>query len=332
MKDQWESYAREFQRMSPEQQAEVLSKLSHEQRQALEAARTYLSAVPPNGTRRPARSRKVLGCVALVILVGALASILLLKYSQSDDAGKASAPATSDGERVNPAPAHNASDETPPSGSKGEIKGTGQSPPGRAPDYFPLSPGSEWRYEIVTDSIAGNGTDVVTILKQRILGGKQVIPRVVRSSYSYGSSIGFFASGADGISLFAAQEAEATEPELAQQDGNYYLKYPLETGKTWAASDSVSSGAIVPGEGMTAIAEHEIKFTVEAVIDGTEEVVTVPAGTFEHCILVHESGDAEGLAVDDRRWYAPNVGLVKRVLKHPPGPSWSWQLLSFKEP
>jgi hypothetical protein len=38
MNNQWTSYAREFQRMSPNQQAEVLAKMSPDQRQALDAA------------------------------------------------------------------------------------------------------------------------------------------------------------------------------------------------------------------------------------------------------------------------------------------------------
>jgi hypothetical protein len=120
----------------------------------------------------------VFGCIALVVVLCALASIVLIKVAPYTDTEKTSA--SVDNKQANPATPGDVSSNQSHSGQT-ESRGTQASPPDRTINYFPLDEGAEWKYEIVTttDPYAGNGTEVVRTLKGRTLNGKEVLSNVV---------------------------------------------------------------------------------------------------------------------------------------------------------
>ncbi len=59
--------------------------------------------------------------------------------------------------------------------------------------------------------------------------------------------------------------------------------------------------------------QYKLTDTITATITGVDETVTVPGGTFPHCIVTRETEGDETIT----RWYAPDVGLVKRISQTP---------------
>jgi hypothetical protein len=86
----------------------------------------------------------------------------------------------------------------------------------------------------------------------------------------------------------ALQERESTASDEVPYD---LLQLPLETGNSWGYSP-------VPGVTLT--------------ITDADATVTVPAGTFQHCVVVRDvqvtAGQPDDIIID---WYAPNVGMVR---------------------
>lgn len=75
-----------------------------------------------------------------------------------------------------------------------------------------------------------------------------------------------------------------------------------------------------PEESLTKI---DVEMDMEYTITDIDAVVTVPAGSFAHCVLVRGAGAASrdvgyyigrtNLRIESAEWYAPDVGLVKAV-------------------
>jgi hypothetical protein len=69
---------------------------------------------------------------------------------------------------------------------------------------------------------------------------------------------------------------------------------------------------------------ESIPYTMTYLVESKKETVTVPAGTFENCLLVKGSGLVQKdkgalgvikISVSEDSWYAPGIGLVKSVRK-----------------
>lgn len=94
--------------------------------------------------------------------------------------------------------------------------------------------------------------------------------------------------------------------ETEDSDAVFEIRLPVEKGKSW---------------------QYKLIDTMITTIVGADETVTVPAGTFQHCIVTEEK---EGTDVITRT-FAPDLGLIKRVTF---GPEFSMtaELLSIKRP
>jgi hypothetical protein len=110
----------------------------------------------------------------------------------------------------------------------------------------------------------------------------------------------FFVYDDEGVSWYASQRPD-TEP-VANAVPLYQIRNPARTGTKWHGPS-----------GSTAL------------IDSTDETVTVPAGTFKKCLKVTVSGSFEsGPPVAPQfvksyvlyYWYAPGVGQIKVVERH----------------
>lgn len=93
----------------------------------------------------------------------------------------------------------------------------------------------------------------------------------------------------------------------------------------------------------TKLGDDEVKLTLT--IEGTNDLVTVPAGTFKNCVKIRHVGNNASsekkepeLSILAYEWYAPKVGWVKSLVtinkKSKDGTMVSehenYQLLSFK--
>lgn len=179
---------------------------------------------------------------------------------------------------------------------------------------------------------------IVTNFAPRELKGKKVTPQRWQAGNSSGS-FDFIAEDRDGIYEFAHQKPEDVEPKIYKSP-NYWIKYPIQVGTAW---DKITE---------TSLLSDDVIVTLNYNIESIDEVVTVPAGTFEGCVKVKgvgatqkDLGDSKvaNINVEYYSWFAPGVGLIKWILKEKKEKPWEderWrvdseeltiELVSFKK-
>jgi hypothetical protein len=158
-------------------------------------------------------------------------------------------------------------------------------------------------------------------MPKRELEGKQVIPQ--RTEINGQTIFSFVGTDAEGIFILAYQRPDSATPEIVTPIA-YLLRHPYKQGTTWQRQSSFlgSSGRDVP--------------ILQTTIEGTDETITVPAGTFSDCLKVVARGDQRGgsmgqstTKIEASSWYCPRVGLVKSLSKIGGG-GFSLQLRSFE--
>ncbi len=198
-------------------------------------------------------------------------------------------------------------------------------------DYFPLDPGYSWTYrQILQTRNMGNAgafekdnyAVAETNLPGEALGGGRAVPRL----YNDGGTL-YFAKSADGIALVARRAEDQDQPmPIAPR---YILKRPLTIGDGWTepGETQILRRTFLGGFGQitkSISADGPLTYKVESPDDN----VRVPAGTIHHCLRLHGAGIAKldwadsgvlASAIDTVEWYAPTVGLVKRVRKEDSG-------------
>lgn len=139
----------------------------------------------------------------------------------------------------------------------------------------------EWEYtETVTGVVTEGVTKVVTVSRRR--AGQADIARCLLYEVS-----------ARGLVLAATKDGETRPPDLS---GDCLLRLPHRPGGQWTRREPRRGGG-------------ELRLTWTA---GATEVVRVPAGTFEAIPVVYEFDDGINCC-ECTCWYAPGIGLVKRV-------------------
>lgn len=125
------------------------------------------------------------------------------------------------------------------------------------------------------------------------------------------SHFSFVISDQTGIYEYARQPAGAVDPEVLPIP-SYSLKYPLKAEASWEGTREVN----LPLE--------KVSLTTQTYIESLEDVVTVPAGTFEQCVktktMDETSKDLGGsitanVTLEEQSWFCPDVGMVKSVRK-----------------
>ena len=167
--------------------------------------------------------------------------------------------------------------------------------------YLPLKEGAVFRYRTTVFNMPGhrNGTSELVVLAPRELNGRRVVPRRDISSNGNLPFIFFFTEDNDGVSWVATQVGDDGElRELPRPQ--YSLKAPIRLGTTWDDTTSV-----------TEVNGHGTGVTLRAAFERTDEIVTVPAGTFKKCLKVKLVGATDEMSFQLSRWYAPGVGLLK---------------------
>ena len=180
--------------------------------------------------------------------------------------------------------------------------------------YYPLGEGRTWKYQISAPTGSGEVQGEITAsnLATRELKGKKVTPQKYEmqgGGRSIALSSIYIAEDANGIYIFAQQFPHDVEPKITSVP-EYVLKKPVKVGSTWDTTLELGGGRSVPAN---------------ATIASIDEVVDVPAGTFKDCVKVRIIGTDKGATGREAyRWFAPSVGLVKRI-----DPGGTMQLGSF---
>jgi len=142
-----------------------------------------------------------------------------------------------------------------------------------------------------------NGIEVdTTILKISKLSGESV-------------SLKFFSLENDqGVKSVAHQGPQDQSLKMVEHDA-WEIKYPLAAGTTWTSTEVVKP------------LKEELFVTLTCVIETMDDVVTVPAGTFQRCMRVRKSfsgkvdmgsyGGNPEVTVERLSWYAPALGFIK---------------------
>lgn len=171
-------------------------------------------------------------------------------------------------------------------------------------DYYPLEAGLIREYRINKSQ-----TQSIENFETRKMDGIEVVPQKIENPS--GTAFQFIARDNEGIYSYAYQAPSATEPEVLEE-ADYILKNPLKPGKSWEKDASVQ------------LLLESIPYSMLYLVESKKETVTVPAGTFENCLLIKGSGLAQAdkgalgiikITVTEDRWYAPGVGLVKSIRK-----------------
>ncbi|MBI4621129.1 MAG: hypothetical protein HY739_13365 [Desulfobacterales bacterium] len=178
--------------------------------------------------------------------------------------------------------------------------------------YYPLKEGMTWEYQNTFGShpIKGAEKTIITNLASQKLKGKKVTPQKVEIGGQ--SHLSFLTEDADGLYEFTEQQPVSVGQEK-KSSPFYIIKYPIKAGTTW--------------ERMTKTSLSNVPVTLKYTIEGIDENVTVPAGTFKGCVKVNGVGDTKTnfnifggtiiitITVEHFSWYAPKVGLVKSIIK-----------------
>lgn len=198
-------------------------------------------------------------------------------------------------------------------------------------DYFPLDPGYSWTYrQVLQTRNKGNAgafeknTFVVveTNLRSEALGNELAVPRL----FNDGGTL-YFAKATDGVAMVARRAEDQDQPvPIAPRT---ILKHPLAAGDSWTepGETQILRRTILGSFGQftkSISADGPLAYKVESLDDS----VRVKAGTFHHCLRLHGTGNAKldwadsgvlAIAIDTVEWYAPGVGLVKRIRKEDTG-------------
>lgn len=185
-------------------------------------------------------------------------------------------------------------------------------------DYFPLQEGLSWqyRYQLTTSAKQEQGRYTVTNLGTTEIGNETVTIRRTSTDRDY-----YLLQKPDGIYRYASRTLFETHP-VVDEPARPVLPTPYlgSSERTWS---STTTSYVIHRTGPSTIASANATkdFVMNYRIASQDETVIVPAGKFEHCLLVE--GDATltlfadpmtgytDIPVKTREWYAPGVGMVK---------------------
>ncbi len=180
---------------------------------------------------------------------------------------------------------------------------------------YPLAEGWAWEYEVSSGSAFGGGSASMTVtnMAERKVGDAVTIPRriEVQSAVSFlgressMTSFAFVSTDEEGFSWAASQSPTDGEPVI-REPGDYFLKHSVEVGDSWEQGSLPSL--------MTAGTSHE-SLLVSIVVSGTNETVTVPAGTFDGCVKI-TAATKPRVSLEEHDWYCPGVGLVRQSIEN----------------
>lgn len=184
-------------------------------------------------------------------------------------------------------------------------------------DYFPLQKGFSWQYlyELTTPLKQEQGVYSVTNLGTTAVAGETTIVRRTNNGRDY-----YLVQKPDGVYRYASRTLFETYPVVDESPRLVLpLPYADKTERRWS---STTTHYVIHRTGPSTITTSPVPdFVMSYRIAAQDETVIVPAGKFEHCLLVEGKATLTIFAdpltgytdvpVTTREWYAPGVGLVK---------------------
>jgi hypothetical protein len=182
-----------------------------------------------------------------------------------------------------------------------------------ADDYMPLKAGATSEYSVnLTGKFSHEptrGTFIQKVLPSQNLNNQKLIP--VQNGGGY---LDFYAETKDGIIHWGHQSASDIQP-IQDEALKIILPSSHKLGTSWKYNYNTSL--------LTKNFLLEVDMTVVAV----NETLTLPAGVFEHCILIKYKGKKaipssstfalQGksvVTVEGYDWYAPGVGFIHSIV------------------
>lgn len=188
-----------------------------------------------------------------------------------------------------------------------------------APDYFPLGKGDRWTYAVTETNPLGTVERPMTIEDAGTADFEGL--RHWRRRTSEGSEYWLRTEGPDLLRV-----ATRTAVEFVPRADPISLKImPIKpaVNDRWAIATVpyILERAVPFRERFTH--DESLRIELQMHVASLDETVTVPAGTFEHClridgettlnILADARLGASEVPVTQSEWYAPGIGLVKLV-------------------
>jgi len=147
-------------------------------------------------------------------------------------------------------------------------------------DYFPLALGNRWVYASSEGSEDAPALESWEVIRQ---DGKAFVIRIQQPFVTLGGIEERFEVDGEGVKRYV--------PDTIPPESRLIFKFPPAAGVRWQSGDEIYA--------ITAVAE----------------TVTVPAGTFSHCVQVTRWNKATKVTIIST--YAPGVGLVQREESFP---------------
>ena len=182
-----------------------------------------------------------------------------------------------------------------------------------AQDYFPLGGDQVWDYEI-RRSIKGEQHKqrlILTSLPAANIEGAEYFPQL-----RIDDRVDVFSRTPDGITRVNFDKAG---PPLS------VLPAQLKPKATWQAPGQILFLEITGAFHATFQERKKLTIDLDYTIEAMDDTVTVSAGRYSNCMRVKSSGSMfagatlkeflgiDFIQIEQTEWYAPGVGLVKRV-------------------
>jgi hypothetical protein len=174
--------------------------------------------------------------------------------------------------------------------------------------YFPLKEGMAWEfqhkyYDLKSKKQIGAAKSIKKNSAPIQLKGINVTPQVFSfyqpENVLKQEATSFILKDATGYHVFARQSNKDKEPII--QEKYYILKFPLTKGASWQQK--------VEG------------FIVHDTIESVNAEVAVPAGNFSNCLMIKklyfDPKDPKTAQQEVHLWFAPDMGNVKVITRHP---------------
>lgn len=166
-------------------------------------------------------------------------------------------------------------------------------------DYFPLTPGSQWKYNTYRKDKKKSFIMAVRIDKPQKYKGKEY--HILTQKDKRGIMRSFLEVKEDGVFVKKTGVRKAFTPEASaiHEPSIPLFLFTLKKGYTFH------------WEGILKIVWIKKNIILDGEILG-EDTITVPAGTFT-CIKLHFRQKRGKKVTDEYAWYAPGVGQVKYI-------------------
>ena len=161
-------------------------------------------------------------------------------------------------------------------------------------EYYPLAPGTVWKYEL-TKTETGEKFEETTIMeKPEEKFGRKC--HVIKENGPQGTKKTYLA--VDGSDIYVVAKTEGAFKVLVKLDPPIHLvTIPMKVGEKWE-SKCLASAAFISEK-------VSVQYNVIA-----SARTTVPAGTFD-CYIVHMQQTAGDKTKNRLLWYSPGIGMIK---------------------